>query len=156
MTQEELASALETVSGQLGRLTEWDLRPARVESLMKACAEFMSRRGDEETDDREMFGHLSLPAIEMICESWGRLLDPYWEQAKQEVRDSFAYEDLPKGYIAIKAILDKLEGDLPGADEVHEKMSKVIEEAELVSRDHEPEIGRRVSVVFFSSGAGEH
>ncbi|SDI96507.1 Type III restriction enzyme, res subunit [Lutimaribacter saemankumensis] len=156
MTEVELASALETVSGQLGRLTEWDLRPARVESLMKACAEFMTRRADENTDDREIFGHLSLPAIEMICESWSRLLDPYWEQAKQEVRDSFAYEDLPKGYIAIQAILEKLESSLPGADAVHEKMSKVIEEAELVSRDHEPEIGRRVSVVFFSGGAGEH
>lgn len=156
MTEEDLTSALETVSGQLGRLTEWDLRPARVESLMKACAEFMSRRSDVENDDRGMFGHLSLPAIEMICESWSRLLDPYWEQAKQEVRDSFAYEELPKGYIAIQAILEKLESDLPGADDVREKMSKVIEEAELVSRDHEPEIGRRVSVVFFSGGAGEH
>ena len=156
MTEEDLASSLETISGQLGRLIEWDLRPARVESLMKACAEFMSRRTDEDTDDQEMFGHLSLPAIEMICESWSRLLDPYWEQAKQEVRDSFAYEDLPKGYIAIQAILQKLEGDIPGADEVHGKMAKVIEEAELLSRDHEPEIGRRVSVVFFSGGTGEH
>ncbi|ASM74861.1 MULTISPECIES: DEAD/DEAH box helicase family protein [Roseobacteraceae] len=156
MTEEDLASALETVSGQLGVLTEWDLRPARVESLMKACAEFMSRRGDKNHDDRELFGHLSLPAIEMICESWSRLLDPFWEQAKQEVRDSFAYEDLPKGYIAIQAILQKLENDVRHADEVHQKMSKVIEEAELLSRDHEPEIGRRVSVVFFSTGAGEH
>lgn len=156
MTEEELASALETVSGQLGRLTEWELRPARVESLMKACAEFMSRRADNNQDDQELFGHLSLPAIEMICESWSRLLDPFWEQAKQEVRDSFAYEDLPKGYIAIQAILQKLENDARHADEVHQKMSTVIEEAELLSRDHEPEIGRRVSVVFFSGGAGEH
>lgn len=156
MTEEDLASALETVSSQLGVLAEWDLRPARVESLMKACAEFMSQRGDKNHDDQELFGHLSLPAIEMICESWSRLLDPFWEQAKQEVRDSFAYEDLPKGYIAIQAILQKLENDVRHADEVHRKMSKVIEEAELLSRDHEPEIGRRVSVVFFSGGAGEH
>ncbi|WP_272011476.1 DEAD/DEAH box helicase family protein [Roseovarius sp. ZX-A-9] len=156
MTEEDLASALETVSSQLGVLSEWDLRPARVESLMKACAEFMSQRGDKNHDDQELFGHLSLPAIEMICESWSRLLDPFWEQAKQEVRDSFAYEDLPKGYIAIQAILQKLENDVRHADEVHRKMSKVIEEAELLSRDHEPEIGRRVSVVFFSGGAGEH
>ena len=73
MTEEDLAGALETVSSQLGRLTEWNLRPARVESLMKACAEFMSRRTDQDDNDREMFGHLSLPAIEMICESWSRL-----------------------------------------------------------------------------------
>jgi hypothetical protein len=65
----------------------------------------------------------------MICESWSRLLDPFWEQAKQEVRDSFAYEDLPKGYNAIQAILQKLENDAHHADEVHQKMAvpKVID-----------------------------
>jgi superfamily II DNA or RNA helicase len=153
---EVLSSALETIAGQLGSLTEWDLRPARVESLMKACAEFMSRRTENNLDDQELFGHLSLPAIEMVCETWSRLLDPFWEQAKQEVRDSFAYEDLPKGYIAIQAILQKLEDNVSCADEVHGMMFKVIEEAELLSRDHEPEIGSRVSVVFFSNEAGEH
>lgn len=156
MTLKDLASALETVSEQLGRLTEWDLRPARVESLMKACAEFMSRRSDVNQDDRELFGHLSIRAIEMICESWSRLLDPFWEQAKQEVRDSFAYEGLPKGYIAIEAVLKKLEDDALRSNEVHGLMSEVIDKAELLSRDHEPEIKRRVSVLFFSRGAGEH
>lgn len=156
MTEDELAGALETISEQLGRLTEWHLRPARVESLMKACAEFMTGRTDEKQDDEQLFGHLSLPAIEMICESWSRLLDPFWEEAKLDVRDSFAFDGLPKGYIAIQAILDKLEGDAVRADDIHAKMSKVIEEAELLSRDHEPEIGRRVSVVFFSGGTGEH
>jgi hypothetical protein len=92
----------------------------------------------------------------MICESWSRLLDPFWEQAKQEVRDSFAYEDLLEGYIAIEAILKKLECDPHSASEVHTKMLRVIDEAELLSRDVEPEIGRRVSVVFFSTGSGEH
>ena len=156
MPLEDLSSALEAIAGQLGELTEWDLRPARVESLMKACAEFMNRRSDCNLDDQELFGHLSLPAIEMICESWSRLLDPFWEQAKQAVRDSFAYEDLPKGYIAIQAILQELDGNAPRADELYDIMSKVIEEAELMSRVHEPEIGRRISVVFFSDGAGEH
>ena len=156
MTDEDLATALETVSGQLGGLTEWDLRPARVESLMKACAEFMSQRSDNGLDDQELFGHMPLTAIEMICESWSRLLDPFWEQTKQEVRDSFAYEDLPKGYIAIQAILQKLEDDPHSSAEIHSQMSKVIEEAELLSRHHEAEIGGRVSVVFFSGGAGEH
>jgi hypothetical protein len=156
MTDAEMAAALETVSAQIGQLTEWDLRPARVESLMKACAEFMSGRANSTQDDQEMFGHLSLPAVEMICEAWSRLLDPFWEQAKQEVRESFAYEDLPKGYIAIQAILQKLQGDARRSDEIHALMTKVIDEAELLSRDHQPEIGRRISVVLFSEGAGEH
>lgn len=156
MSVYELTNALEVVSGQLGKLSEWDLRPARVESLMKACAEFMNRWDRAELDDQQRFGYLSLPAIEMICEAWSRLLDPFWEEAKQEVRDSFAYEDLPKGYIALQEILAKLEQDSLRAPEVYGLMSKVIEEAELLSRDHEPEIGRRISVVFFSEGTGEH
>ncbi len=61
-----LADALETVSGQIGALREWDLPPARVESLMKACAEFMSNRQSFSLDDKAMFGHFSLPAIEMV------------------------------------------------------------------------------------------
>ncbi|WP_424931223.1 DEAD/DEAH box helicase family protein [Amaricoccus macauensis] len=156
ISESDLVTALETISDQLNRLTEWDLRPARVESLMKACAQFMSRRADRELDDRELFGHLPLTVIEMICESWSRLLDPYWEQTKREVRDSFAYEDLPKGYIAINAILEKLEEDTFRSVEVHRLMSEVIEEAELLSRNHKPEIAGRISVVFFSEGAGEH
>ena len=156
MSVNELTHALEVVSVQLGELTEWDLRPARVESLMKACAEFMNRWDQAELDDQQRFGYLSLPAIEMICEAWSRLLDPFWEEAKQEVRDSFAYEDLPKGYIALQEILAKLEQDSLRAPEVYDLMSKVIEEAELLSRDHEPDIGRRISVVFFSEGTGEH
>ena len=156
MSLEDLSGTLETIACQLGRLTEWDLRPARVESLMKACAEFTSRSNGNDLDDQELFGHLSLSAVEMICESWSRLLDPFWEQAKQEVRDSFAYEDLPKGYIAIQAILEKLDDDVIRSAEIHEMMSEVIEEAERLSRNHVPEIGRRISVVFFSHGAGEH
>ena len=156
MTDYELTDALQVVSEQLGELTEWDLRPARVESLMKACAEFMNQWDRTGLDDQQRFGELSLPAIEMICESWSRLLDPYWEQAKQEVRDSFAYEGLPKGYIALQEVLNKLEQDSLRSPEVYDLMAKVIKEAELLSRDHEPEIGRRVSVVFFSEGGGEH
>ena len=156
MSLENMSGALETIAGQLGKLTEWDLRPARVESLMKACAEFMSRGNGTDLDDQELFGHLSLAAVEMICESWSRLLDPFWELSKQEVRDSFAFEDLPKGYIAIQAILEKLDHDVHRSAEIHGMMCQVIEEAEHLSRDHQPEIGRRISVVFFSDGAGEH
>ncbi|WP_108839458.1 DEAD/DEAH box helicase family protein [Tateyamaria sp. Alg231-49] len=155
MSLEDLSEALAIISEQIGRLTEWDLRPARVESLMKACAEFMGRKSGVAHSDQEFFGHLSLPAVEMVCEAWSRELDPFWEQVKHEVRDSFAYEDLPKGYIALQAILEKLEHDHQASAEIHEKMIRVIEEADEVSRDHEPAIGRRISAVFFSDGAGE-
>jgi hypothetical protein len=72
------------------------------------------------------------------------------------VQDSFAYEDSPKGHIAIQAILEKLDYDVHRSAEIHKMMSEVIKEAERLSRNHEPEIGRRTSVVFSSDGAGEH
>ncbi len=150
---DELSAALQTVSSQIGSLTEWDLRPARVDSLLKACAQFMN--GDRDTphiNDQEMFGHMSLPAIEMVCEAWGRLLDPYWERAKHQVRDSFAYEDLPKGYIALQAILDNLQSDISQSLQVRSQMKEVIEAANKLSRGHVPEVGSRISVVFFSHG----
>ena len=156
MSLEDLSKALETISDQVSELSEWDLRPARVESLLKACALFMSRRDGTDLDDQELFGQLSLPAVEMVCEAWSRLLDPFWEQAKHEVRDSFAYEDLPKGYIALQAILEKLESDVHRSVEIHELMTRVIAEAFQLSHDHEPEIGQRISVVFFSDGASEN
>lgn len=156
MSLADVAEALETISDQINRLTEWDLRPARVDSLMKACAEFMGRKSGTDLDDQGLFGHLSLPAIEMVCEAWSRLLDPFWEKAKHEVRDSFAYEDLPKGYIALQVILEKLESDAVRSGEIHELMDRVITEANQLSRDHEPAIGKRVSVVFFSNGADEY
>lgn len=155
MSMEDLSKTLETISAQIGKLAEWDLRPARVESLLKACAQFMSRKSGTDLDDQELFGHLSLPAIEMVCEAWSRLLDPFWEQAKHEVRDSFAYEGLPKGYIALQAILEKLESDVHRSTDIHELMSQVIEDANQLSYAHEPEIGNRISVVLFSDGKAQ-
>ncbi|SHK48445.1 Type III restriction enzyme, res subunit [Shimia gijangensis] len=155
VSAEDLSRSLEIISSQISKLAEWDLRPARVESLLKACAQFMSRKSGSDRDDQELFGHLSLPAIEMVCESWSRLLDPFWEQAKHEVRDSFAYEGLPKGYIALQAILEKLESDVHRSTEIHKLMKQVFAEADQLSQTHEPEIGKRISVVFFSEGIGE-
>jgi Type III restriction enzyme, res subunit len=123
MSLADLTEALEAVSGQFGALTEWDLRPARVESLMMACAQFMSRSSGQELDDHDMFGHLSLQSVEMVCEAWSRLLDPFWEQAKHEVRESFAYEGLPKGYIALEAILEKLRIDVERSAVIFEQMT---------------------------------
>ncbi|WP_425046500.1 DEAD/DEAH box helicase family protein [Primorskyibacter sp. S87] len=154
MSLADLTEALEAISGQVGALTEWDLRPARVESLMMACAQFMSRGSGQDLDDHDMFGHLSLQSVEMVCEAWSRLLDPFWEQAKHEVRASFAYEGLPKGYIALEAILEKLANDKNSSSMIFDKMSEVISSAEQLSRNHVPEIGGRVSVVFFSKGSG--
>ena len=156
MSLEDLTEALEAISEQIGLLTEWDLRPARVESLMKACAEFMGRKSGNALSDLELFGHLSLLSVEMVCEAWSRLLDPFWEQAKHEVRESFTHGRLPKGYIALQAILDKIESDHQKSDNIFKLMKRAIEEANLVSQNHEPAIGRRISTVFVSNGADEH
>lgn len=92
----------------------------------------------------------------MIGESWGRLIDPFWEQVKQEVRTSFAYEGLPQGYVALAQVLEKLEADYLNRDSILKKMLSVLEEAERLSARHEPEIASRIAVAIFSEGVGEH
>jgi len=92
----------------------------------------------------------------MIGESWGRLIDPFWEQVKQEVRTSFAYDGLPQGYIALEQVLQKLEADYPDREVIREKMHVVLEKANHMSARHEPEIASRIAVAFFSEGTGKH
>ncbi len=161
--QERISAALAALASHIDELTEWDLRPSRLESLLKALAAFLGRRnpelaeGDETgLSDQKLFGHLSLQALEMIGESWGRLIDPFWEQVKHEVRTSFAYDGLPQGYIALEQVLQKLEADYLNRDAILEKMHTVLEEANRLSARHEPEITSRIAVAFFSAGVGEH
>lgn len=161
--QEKITAALAALASHIDELKEWDLRPARLESLLKALAAFLGRNnpdlvaGDEiESSDQKFFGHLSLKALEMIGESWGRLIDPFWEQVKQEVRTSFAYEGLPQGYVALEQVLEKLDSDYLNRDVILEKMIAVLAEAERLSARHQPEIASRISVAFFSEGVGEH
>ena len=116
----------------------------------------LSIKNDIEASDQALFGHLSLQALEMICESWGRLIDPFWEQVKHEVRTSFAFDGIPQGYIALEQVLQKLEADYLNRDAILEQMREVLTEAERMSIRHEPEIASRIAVAFFSEGAGEH
>lgn len=161
--QEKITAALAALASYIDELTEWDLRPSRLESLLKALAAFLgphnpekNAKGDElGMSDQELFGNLSLQALEMIGESWGRLIDPFWEQVKHEVRTSFAYDGLPQGYIALEQVLQKLEADYLNRELIREKMLKVLEEAKRLSAGHEPEIASRIAVVLFSEGASE-
>lgn len=81
---------------------------------------------------------------------------PFWEQVKHEVRTSFAYDGIPQGYIALEQVLQKLEADYLNCEVIREKMLAVLDEAELRSARHEPEIANRIAVAFFSEGIGEH
>ncbi len=161
--REKITAALAALASHVDELKEWDLRPSRLESLLKALAAFLGRDNPELVDgddiglsDQRLFGHLSIQALEMIGESWGRLIDPFWEEVKHEVRTSFAYEGLPQGYIALEQVLQKLEADYLNRKIIREKMLTVLAEAERLSARHEPEIASRIAVAFFSEGVGEH
>lgn len=156
---EKISAALAALAAHVDDLTEWDLRPARLESLLKSLAAFLRQpsiqpdgAAESASSDQELFGHLSLQALEMIGESWGRLIDPYWEQVKHEVRTSFAYDGTPQGYIALEQVLQKLEADELNREDIREKMRKVLAHADDLSEHHVPEIATRVAVAFFSDG----
>lgn len=51
-------------------------------------AEFMGQPVKSTQDDQELFGQLPVPATQVICISLSKLLDHFWEQAKQEARDN--------------------------------------------------------------------
>ncbi len=162
-SRESITAALVALASHVDELTEWDLRPSRLESLLKALAAFLWQHDAEPSvgddvalSDQELFGHLSLQALEMIAESWGRLIDPFWEQVKHEVRTSFAYDGIPQGYIALEQVLQKLEADYLNREVIREKMLVVMDEANRLSTRHEPEIANRIAVAFFSEGVGEH
>lgn len=161
--RERITAALAALASHIDELTEWDLRPSRLESLLKALAAFLGRHNPELAEGDEIgmsgqkfFGHLSLQALEMIGESWGRLIDPFWEQVKHEVRTSFAYDGLPQGYIALEQVLQKLETDYLNRNAILEKMHTVLTKAERLSSRYEPEIASRIAVAFLWEGVGEH
>ena len=62
---EKITKALAALASHVDELKEWDLRPSRLESLLKALAAFLGRHkadfvaGDEiGSSDQELFGHL--------------------------------------------------------------------------------------------------
>ena len=93
------------------------------------------------------------PGPKRAFEQSGRSLSPTNPTAGTS---SFAYDELPQGYIALEQVLQKLEADYLNRQAIREKMLTVLEEANRLSARHEPEIASRIAVAFFSEGVGEH
>jgi hypothetical protein len=97
-----------------------------------------------------MFGGLSLRGLEYLTETWARVLDPYWIQAKQEVRESFASGDAPESYIAVDQIVRHLNSDLLEVENIRNTMMEAVEAARRISPPRPGAVADRISVAFVS------
>lgn len=141
-----IAAALTQLSSDTELLRDWDLRPERMLSLLAALAAFLDLGSDEEA-----FGDLSLRGLEHLCETWARLLDPYWSAVKHEVRSKLS-AGRPVSHVAIAAVLDGLRTDLLAAAEIKAIMTATLDAARTIPQAPASVAGR-VSVAFVALGA---
>lgn len=156
-----LSNAIELLSHRISELREWDLRPERTVSLLDSLSLFLSQEpgfglvlpeesGDTCPLDERMFGGLSLRGLEYLTETWARVLDPYWIQAKQEVRESFASGGAPESYIAVDQIVRHLNSDLLEVENIRNTMMEAVEAARRISPPRPGAVADRISVAFVS------
>ena len=60
------------------------LRPERTVSLLESLDKFLAS-GSSKNQGYNRFGHLKLPHLEKVAESWAQELDLFWIEAKEDV-----------------------------------------------------------------------
>jgi len=148
---EDLSAAIERLGRHVNLLKEWDLRPERTVSLLDSLSVFLAPAlgvdpGTPDLDQR-LFGDLSLDALEVLCETWARLLDPWWIKAKREVRESLE-QDRAAGYISLDEIVFELERDASTARNLREKMCHTYESLSATAPSSSADVAARISTVF--------
>ncbi len=86
-TPEAKERAIDQLTHHLSMVREWDLRPERMLASLKSLGNAL--RPEDRHDKylaEQLFGQLSLQALEQLVERWTRHLNPYWEEEKKRVR----------------------------------------------------------------------
>lgn len=159
---DRLTKAIETLGARVSQLRDWDLRSERTVSLLDSLSVFLSSGSEtdptrlqsalpETGQDELLFGDLSLRGIEFLAETWAKKLDPYWIQAKQEVRESFTNGGAPESYIATDQIVRHLNNDLLKISRIREIMFEALEAARRMDAIRTSSVADRISVAFVSS-----
>jgi len=149
-TDAELSVLIDGIHPTLEGIRHWDIRPERTVSLLGSLADFLS---DEPSKNQghgyDLFGHLTLNALEKLAEAWALELDPLWIEAKKEVNHLSASQKQIPDYLGLEAIHTRLE-DLPSQQlsEIRARMEEVRELAEQASRGADTGVLDRIAVVF--------
>ncbi|WP_324751436.1 hypothetical protein [Roseovarius sp. Pro17] len=144
----EMSATLSRLGSTLAHLTHWDIRPARTVSLLASLANFLT--GQSLVDaGQELFGTLTLPALEKLAESWAHELDVFWIEAKETVSQRSASGGEIPDYLGIDAIYRAFQeqpDDVRTA--VNERMNELADRCRALSEGQPIDILSRMSVIF--------
>ncbi|WP_434054907.1 MAG: hypothetical protein RDA78_08590 [Roseibium sp.] len=147
-TGARLSAMIEELQPTLEGLTHWDIRPERTVSLLESLDSFLSSQPSK-NQGYNRFGHLTLPSLEKLAESWARELDPYWIEAKKDVSLRSAERREIPDYLGIDAIYTFFEQQpahtLAG---VRSRMEELFQAADQASRNANSKILDRIAVLF--------
>lgn len=112
----------------------WGLiRPERTVSLLESLERFLAS-GPSKNQGYNRFGHLTLPYLEKLAESWAQELDLFWIEAKKDVSQRSADQREIPDYLGIDAIYGFFEQQPSMTlSEVRTRMEELLDAAEQPS-----------------------
>ncbi|WP_138471659.1 phospholipase D family protein [Poseidonocella sp. HB161398] len=151
-TMDEFSAALTDLGDILDSLRPWDIRPARVFSLLSTLAEFLT--GGEIADEgHALFGMLPLPALERLAEAWAAELDPFWIEAKRKLAErSRAGKSIPDYLGLADVVTGFLKQPKALVELTRARLDAMYRHALEESAEADPGILDRVAVVFHAQG----
>lgn len=144
----EISTTFSRIGSNLAHLTHWDIRPARTVSLLASLAGFLAERESSDAG-QELFGNLTLPALEKLAEAWAHELDVFWIEAKEMVSQRSASGAEIPDYLGIDAIFREFKGQSEEVrDAVRERMNLLFDQCREFSDGQPIDILSRVAVIF--------
>jgi hypothetical protein len=144
----ELSATFGRLSNSLAHLTHWDIRPARTVSLLGSLANFLTGEASDDAG-QEVFGSLTLPALEKLAEAWAHELDAFWIEAKEAVSQRSASGGEIPDYLGIDAIYRAFHGQPNDVRvSVSARMNGLLKSCKELSEGQPVDILSRVSVIF--------
>jgi hypothetical protein len=136
-------SVLEAVGRHLSEVTHWDLRPERTVGLLKHLADFLSE-SRLTCDGASLFGDMSLPCLELLCDRWVQRIGVSWIEAKQDIYDCGDDVSLPTITRVLEALSERPSWEV---DDVRLEMSALVADLRFEDRERSKSIQDRVSVI---------
>ncbi|WP_254683746.1 hypothetical protein [Ruegeria sp. AD91A] len=107
--------------------------------------------GPSKNQGYNRFGHLTLPYLEKLAESWAQELDLFWIEAKKDVSQRSADQREIPDYLGIDAIYGFFEQQPSMTlSEVRTRMEELLDAAEQPSRSANKLVLDRIAVIFRS------
>jgi len=143
--------ALEQLISHVSQLREWDLRPERMLAPLATLAQVLGLdHPDNDNSPENLFGDLSLQALERLVENWTLILDPYWNKIKLKIR-----KDIKSGrvspYASCEMAMQHAMQDFENRPCLISKMRELYNDQLASNRQDPSRIHSRIAVILISS-----